>query len=103
MAIKDIMTGRQSWLHKIWDQEHIGPSHHPLETSALMCLNELVQKVWTDIMKMGSPQQTEGSSQMMTIRHSPRRFVRLGDKGNEGNPQGAVERKVMTEKGAKLE
>ena len=49
-------------------------------------------------MKMGT-QQTDGSRQMMTIRHRPQRFVRLVDKGDEGSPQWAGERTVVTQKG----
>ena len=102
VAIKDIITGKQMWwLQTVWDQEHIRPSHHPLEMSELMDLNELVQKVWTNIMKMGSMEKTHESSQMMTTRHSPQWFVRLLDKSDEGSPQWAIERKVTTQKGVR--
>ena len=92
-------TGKQMWHQTVWAQGNIGPSHHPLEMSELMGLDERVQKVWTKAMTEESPRQADKSRQMRTARHSPQRFDRLLDKGNEGSPQWAIERKATTQKG----
>ena len=87
VSIKDLVTGKQVWLQTIWDQGHIGPSHYPLETSELRGFGELVQRVWTNIVKEGPTQQTEQSSKIMTIKQRTQWLARAKVKDTEGSPQ----------------